>query len=230
MRPQVFVATFVYCLPDLKGQNGFVQPVAVRDLSSPEKRAPFAAACGSQFQCPHYTQRLLRCDRQVGGTEYGIAHVGVELAVIAGRGRAILGSKCVAVWRQQRAPALGGLVTPGVSGGILSALQGVLLRIQTVLQVAASRALNGEPRRGSARARRLPSAEGENGQSAAQTTPRSRTCLGQRWLTAERIALEQNASGWTMWDYQGGFGVVTKKDGTTAEDDAVLRALGLRPH
>lgn len=108
MRPQVFVATFVYCLPDLKGQNGFVQPVAVGDLSSPEKRAPFAAACGSQFQCPHYTQRLLRCDRQVGGTEYGIAHVGVELAVIAGRGRAILGSKCVAVWRQQRAPALGG--------------------------------------------------------------------------------------------------------------------------
>lgn len=54
--------------------------------------------------------------------------------------------------------------------------------------------------------------------------------LGQRWLTAERIALEQNAIGWTMWDYQGGFGVVTKKDGTTAEDDAVLRALGLRPH
>jgi hypothetical protein len=30
-----------------------------------------------------------------------------------------------------------------------------------------------------------------------------------------------------MWDYQGGFGVVTKKDGTTTQDDAVLRALGL---
>jgi endoglucanase len=48
-----------------------------------------------------------------------------------------------------------------------------------------------------------------------------------RWLTAVRTALEQNNIGWTMWDYQGGFGVVTKKDGTTTEDDAVLRALGL---
>jgi len=48
-----------------------------------------------------------------------------------------------------------------------------------------------------------------------------------RWLTAVRTALEQNGIGWTMWDYQGGFGVVTKKDGTTTQDDAVLRALGL---
>ena len=43
-----------------------------------------------------------------------------------------------------------------------------------------------------------------------------------------RTALEQNKIGWTMWDYQGGFGVVTKKNGTTTEDDGVLRALGLR--
>jgi endoglucanase len=49
-----------------------------------------------------------------------------------------------------------------------------------------------------------------------------------RWLTAVRTALEQSHIGWTMWDYQGGFGVVTKKNGTTTEDDAVLRALGLR--
>jgi len=42
-----------------------------------------------------------------------------------------------------------------------------------------------------------------------------------------RTALEQNGIGWTMWDYQGGFGVVTKKDGTTTQDDTVLRALGL---
>ena len=49
-----------------------------------------------------------------------------------------------------------------------------------------------------------------------------------RWLTAVRTALERNGVGWTMWDYQGGFGVVTKKDGTATEDDAVLRALGLR--
>ncbi|HVP49810.1 MAG TPA: cellulase family glycosylhydrolase [Candidatus Bathyarchaeia archaeon] len=48
-----------------------------------------------------------------------------------------------------------------------------------------------------------------------------------RWLTAVRTALEQEGIGWTMWDYQGGFGVVYKKDGATTEDDAVLRALGL---
>jgi|SRR6516225_2088905 aryl-phospho-beta-D-glucosidase BglC (GH1 family) len=49
-----------------------------------------------------------------------------------------------------------------------------------------------------------------------------------RWLQAVRTALEQNKIGWTMWDYQGGFGVVTKKNGTTIEDEGVLRALGLR--
>ena len=51
-----------------------------------------------------------------------------------------------------------------------------------------------------------------------------------RWLEAVRTALEQNKIGWTMWDYQGGFGVVTKKDGTTTEDEGVLKALGLRSH
>jgi endoglucanase len=48
-----------------------------------------------------------------------------------------------------------------------------------------------------------------------------------RWLQAVRTALDQNHIGWTMWDYQGGFGVVTKKEGTTAPDNAVLKALGL---
>ena len=52
-------------------------------------------------------------------------------------------------------------------------------------------------------------------------------CAG---LIAVRTALEQNHIGWTMWDYQGGFGVVTKTNGTTTEDDGVLRALGLRLH
>lgn len=50
-----------------------------------------------------------------------------------------------------------------------------------------------------------------------------------RWLQAVRTALEDNKIGWTMWDYQGGFGVVSKKNGTTVEDEAVLRALGLKP-
>jgi endoglucanase len=49
-----------------------------------------------------------------------------------------------------------------------------------------------------------------------------------RWLRAVRTALEQNKIGWTMWDYQGGFGVVTKNNGTTVEDEGVLRSLGLR--
>jgi endoglucanase len=51
-----------------------------------------------------------------------------------------------------------------------------------------------------------------------------------RWLETVRTALEQNKIGWTMWDYQGGFGVVTKNGGTTVEDEGVLRALGLQPH
>jgi endoglucanase len=49
-----------------------------------------------------------------------------------------------------------------------------------------------------------------------------------RWLEAVRTTLEQNKIGWTMWDYQGGFGVVTKNNGTTVVDESVLRALGLR--
>lgn len=51
-----------------------------------------------------------------------------------------------------------------------------------------------------------------------------------RWLEAVRTTLEQNKIGWTMWDYQAGFGVVTKNNGATVEDEGVLRALGLRPH
>ena len=50
-----------------------------------------------------------------------------------------------------------------------------------------------------------------------------------RWIEAVRTALEQNKIGWTMWDYQGGFGVVTKSNGTTVEDEGVIKALGLRP-
>lgn len=49
----------------------------------------------------------------------------------------------------------------------------------------------------------------------------------QRWLTIVREALERNHIGWTMWDYQGGFGVVTKQNGATTPDEGVLHALGL---
>jgi endoglucanase len=49
-----------------------------------------------------------------------------------------------------------------------------------------------------------------------------------RWLHDVRTALEKNGIGWTMWDYAGGFSVVTKKDGVTTVDEATVHALGLR--
>ena len=49
-----------------------------------------------------------------------------------------------------------------------------------------------------------------------------------RWIEDVRSALEQNHIGWTMWDYRGGFGVVTKTNGTTVPDADILRALGLQ--
>ena len=49
-----------------------------------------------------------------------------------------------------------------------------------------------------------------------------------RWLRDVRQALEQNGIGWTMWDYRGGFGVVTRKGSESIPDEKVLGALGLR--
>jgi hypothetical protein len=43
-----------------------------------------------------------------------------------------------------------------------------------------------------------------------------------------RTALEHNGIGWTMWDYSGSFGLVTKKDGKAVADENVVRALGLK--
>jgi aryl-phospho-beta-D-glucosidase BglC (GH1 family) len=50
----------------------------------------------------------------------------------------------------------------------------------------------------------------------------------ERWLTAARTAFEKNHIGWTMWDYQGGFGVVYKENGHLRDDEMVLRSLGLK--
>ena len=47
------------------------------------------------------------------------------------------------------------------------------------------------------------------------------------WLRDVRSSLERHGVGWTVWDYSGGFGVVTKNAGRTIPDDAALRALGL---
>ncbi len=50
----------------------------------------------------------------------------------------------------------------------------------------------------------------------------------ERWLTVVRTALEKNYIGWTAWDYQGGFGIVYKNDGTLRDDDVALRGLGIQ--
>jgi aryl-phospho-beta-D-glucosidase BglC (GH1 family) len=50
----------------------------------------------------------------------------------------------------------------------------------------------------------------------------------ERWLTATRKALEQDHIGWSMWDYQGGFGVVYKDRNSIRDDDVALRSLGLK--
>jgi aryl-phospho-beta-D-glucosidase BglC (GH1 family) len=47
------------------------------------------------------------------------------------------------------------------------------------------------------------------------------------WLRDVRSTLEKYGIGWTMWDYQGGFGVVRKENGHTTPDALVLNALGL---
>ena len=49
-----------------------------------------------------------------------------------------------------------------------------------------------------------------------------------RWLTAVRTAFEKNHVGWTMWDYQGGFGAVYKDGQAVRDDDVALQALGLK--
>jgi hypothetical protein len=49
------------------------------------------------------------------------------------------------------------------------------------------------------------------------------------WLHDVRTALENDGIGWAMWDYRGGFGVVTKENGQPAViDENTSRALGLK--
>jgi endoglucanase len=47
------------------------------------------------------------------------------------------------------------------------------------------------------------------------------------WIHDVRTVLERHGMGWTLWDYSGSFGVVTKKDGRSVPDEITLRALGL---
>ena len=48
------------------------------------------------------------------------------------------------------------------------------------------------------------------------------------WLTDVRTSLEKHNIGWAMWEYQGGFGVVTSESSQPTPDEATLRALGLQ--
>jgi hypothetical protein len=48
-----------------------------------------------------------------------------------------------------------------------------------------------------------------------------------RWVADVRTALERHGIGWTLWDYAGAFGIVTKEAGQTRSDEPLLRALGL---
>ena len=49
------------------------------------------------------------------------------------------------------------------------------------------------------------------------------------WIHDVRTAFEADGIGWAMWDYRGGFGVVTKQDGQPAQvDQSVVGALGLK--
>ena len=47
-----------------------------------------------------------------------------------------------------------------------------------------------------------------------------------RWLTDVRGSLDAHGVGWTTWDYDGGFGVVTRENGRPVPDEMTLRALG----
>ena len=46
------------------------------------------------------------------------------------------------------------------------------------------------------------------------------------WISDVRSTLEKHGIGWTMWDYSGGFGVVTKQNGQPVPDDVTVKALG----
>ena len=48
-----------------------------------------------------------------------------------------------------------------------------------------------------------------------------------QWLTDVRTALEKHGIGWAMWDYDGGFNVVTRTNGVATPDAVTVKALGL---
>jgi len=65
---------------------------------------------------------------------------------------------------------------------------------------------------------------GEFGVYRKYADTKSRTA----WLADVRTSLERHGMGWTVWDYSGGFGVVTKTDSGAVPDESTVRALGLK--
>ena len=74
-----------------------------------------------------------------------------------------------------------------------------------------------------ARQRKVPLICNEFGVYRAFADPHDRAA----WIKDVRTALERHQIGWTMWDYSGSFGVVTKKEGKATPDDHTVKALGL---
>jgi aryl-phospho-beta-D-glucosidase BglC (GH1 family) len=75
-----------------------------------------------------------------------------------------------------------------------------------------------------ARLRGVPVVCNEFGVYRAFADPQDRAT----WIHDVRTTLERHGMGWTMWDYSGSFGVVTKKDGRSVPDGLTLRGLGLK--
>jgi endoglucanase len=63
----------------------------------------------------------------------------------------------------------------------------------------------------------------EFGVYRATSTPEDRAA----WVHDVRTALEKDGIGWTMWDYAGGFSVVTRENGVSTPDAVTLKALGM---
>jgi aryl-phospho-beta-D-glucosidase BglC (GH1 family) len=75
-----------------------------------------------------------------------------------------------------------------------------------------------------ARQRGVPVVCNEFGVYRKNSDPKERAA----WISDVRTALEEHGMGWTMWDYSGGFGVVTKKPNEAAvPDEITVKALGL---
>ncbi len=65
---------------------------------------------------------------------------------------------------------------------------------------------------------------GEFGVYKTYSEPEARAA----WLHDMRVAFEAHKVGWSMWDYQGGFALVSKTNGKTTVDGSVASALGLK--